>query len=147
MRFIGVTGHGTRIAGMHLRSLERFDFDSVLLPYNHSMLRNAAYRADVRAAASSVCVERDVAVQTIKSVARRRWPRRRPGRTTRWYEPLTEPATPSTAPCASCSATPTLFLNSSSDARLLPPVLDAAERGLDAPDRRRDGRRRRPRSR
>src|SRR5207253_6526921 len=32
-RFIGVTGHGTRIAGMHLRSLQRFDFDSVLLPY------------------------------------------------------------------------------------------------------------------
>ena len=29
-RFIGVTGHGLRIAGMHLRSLERFDFDSVL---------------------------------------------------------------------------------------------------------------------
>src|SRR5438045_2857415 len=33
-RFIGVTGHGTRIPGMHFRSLERFDFDSVLFPYN-----------------------------------------------------------------------------------------------------------------
>ncbi|HEY4331809.1 MAG TPA: aldo/keto reductase, partial [Ilumatobacteraceae bacterium] len=34
VRFIGVTGHGTRIADMHLRSLAEFEFDSVLLPYN-----------------------------------------------------------------------------------------------------------------
>ncbi len=27
VRFIGVTGHGTRVASMHLRSLERFPFD------------------------------------------------------------------------------------------------------------------------
>ena len=40
VRFIGVTGHGLRIAGMHLRSLERFEFDSVLLPYNRSLLRS-----------------------------------------------------------------------------------------------------------
>ena len=37
-RFIGVTGHGLRIASMHLRSLERFDFDSVLLPYNFVLM-------------------------------------------------------------------------------------------------------------
>ena len=45
VRFIGVTGHGMRIADMHLRSLERFDFDSVLLPYNFTMMQNEAYRA------------------------------------------------------------------------------------------------------
>ena len=48
-RFVGVTGHGLRIAGMHLRSLERFDFDSVLLPYNYTLLADAGYRADVEA--------------------------------------------------------------------------------------------------
>ena len=32
VRFIGVTGHGVTVAAMHRRSLERFDFDSVLLP-------------------------------------------------------------------------------------------------------------------
>src|ERR1700685_909964 len=37
VRFIGVTGHGLRTAGMHLRSLEQFDFDSVLFPYNFSL--------------------------------------------------------------------------------------------------------------
>ena len=39
-RFIGVTGHDVAIARMHQRSLERFDFDSVLLPYNFLMMRN-----------------------------------------------------------------------------------------------------------
>jgi len=36
-RFIGVTGHGWTIAAMHRRSLARFDFDAVLLPYNFFM--------------------------------------------------------------------------------------------------------------
>ena len=36
-RFIGVTGHGWTIASMHLKSLERFDFDSVLMPWNFVM--------------------------------------------------------------------------------------------------------------
>ena len=36
VRYIGVTGHGSQIAETHLRSLERFDFDSVLLPYSLS---------------------------------------------------------------------------------------------------------------
>ncbi len=39
-RFIGVTGHGVIIPSMHKRSLERFDFDSVLLPYNYVMMQN-----------------------------------------------------------------------------------------------------------
>ena len=57
MRFIGVTGHGTRIARMHLRSLERFDFDSVLLPYSYVALQDDAYRADVEELLA-VCAER-----------------------------------------------------------------------------------------
>jgi aryl-alcohol dehydrogenase-like predicted oxidoreductase len=32
VRFLGVTGHGSKVPGMHVQSLERFDFDSVLLP-------------------------------------------------------------------------------------------------------------------
>ena len=72
VRFIGVTGHGTRIAGAHTRSLDRFDFDSVLLPYNFSLLQDGAYRGDVEHLLE-ICAERRVAVQTIKAVARRRW--------------------------------------------------------------------------
>src|SRR5205814_5043724 len=35
VRFIGVTGHGLTVARMHRRSLDRFAFDSVLLPYSY----------------------------------------------------------------------------------------------------------------
>jgi predicted aldo/keto reductase-like oxidoreductase len=63
-RFIGVTGHGVTVAAMHLRSLERFPFDSVLLPYNYAMMQNAHYAADFEALAN-VCGERGVAMQTI----------------------------------------------------------------------------------
>src|ERR671919_92171 len=43
-RFIGVTGHGWTIAAMHRRSLARFDFDSVLLPYNFFIANHPRHR-------------------------------------------------------------------------------------------------------
>jgi aryl-alcohol dehydrogenase-like predicted oxidoreductase len=125
VRWIGVTGHGTRVAAMHLRSLERFDFDSVLLPMNPSLLRDAAYAADfVRLL--TLCAERRVAVQTIKSVARRRWPDgARPSHDT-WYEPLTDPAEIEAA-VHWALARPGVFVNSAGDLRLLGPMLRAAQ--------------------
>jgi aryl-alcohol dehydrogenase-like predicted oxidoreductase len=122
-RFIGVTGHGTRIPGMHLRSLERYDFDSVLLPYNFTMLANPAYRDDVERLLA-VCAERDVATQTIKSVARRRWADSTGGHQS-WYEPLydTEPIRHAVSWVL---GRPQLFLNSSSDTTVLRSILDAA---------------------
>jgi aryl-alcohol dehydrogenase-like predicted oxidoreductase len=125
-RFIGVTGHGQRIAGMHLRSLERFDFSSVLLPYNYAMMSRDQYRADVEALLA-VCEERGVAVQTIKSVARRRWPEGAgPGFS--WYEPLPDGDALARAVRYVLSR-PGLFLNTSSDTRLLRPTLEAAGAG------------------
>ena len=85
-RFIGVTGHGLRIARMHLRSLGEFDYDTVLLPYNFTLRRDASYRADVEELLD-LCVARDVAVQTIKSVARRRWTDDSEPHFS-WYEPV-----------------------------------------------------------
>ena len=45
----------------HLRSLEQYPFDSVLLPYNFPMSRNAEYMADFEEL-MTVCAERNVAV-------------------------------------------------------------------------------------
>jgi aryl-alcohol dehydrogenase-like predicted oxidoreductase len=121
---LGVTGHGTRIAGMHLRSLERHPFASVLLPFSYVALQDPAYRADVDALLE-VCAERQVAVQTIKAVARRRWPEDHDGPRYSWYEPLTD----GDAIARSVRwvlGHDGLFLNTSSDARLLPAILDAA---------------------
>jgi aryl-alcohol dehydrogenase-like predicted oxidoreductase len=131
VRFIGVTGHGTRIARMHLRSLERFPFDSVLLPYSFAALTDDAYRADVDELLA-VCAERRVAVQAIKSVARRRWQPDHAGPRFSWYEPLSDPA-PVDRAVRWVLAVPQLFLNSSSDARLLPVILDAAARAAETP--------------
>jgi aryl-alcohol dehydrogenase-like predicted oxidoreductase len=131
VRFIGVTGHGTRVAAMHRRSLERFPFDSVLLPYNFTMLRDPEYAADV-AALLELCRARHVAVQTIKSVARRRW---RPDDTERrfsWYEPLREPDAIRRA-VHLVLAQPGLFLNTSSDATLLREILEAGAQTPAAP--------------
>jgi aryl-alcohol dehydrogenase-like predicted oxidoreductase len=121
--FVGVTGHGLRIAAMHQRSLERFDFDSVLLPFNFSLLCHDRYRADVEALLER-CAQRDVAVQTIKSVARRRWSGEAPGRSS-WYEPLRDEGAVGRA-VRYVLGRPQLFLNSSSDPALLRPILEAA---------------------
>jgi aryl-alcohol dehydrogenase-like predicted oxidoreductase len=122
---VGVTGHGTRIARMHRRSLERFPFASVLLPYSYVALQDPAYRADVEALLE-VCAERDVAVQTIKAVGRRRWPDDHAGRRYSWYEPLSDPGAIARA-VRWVLAHDQLFLNTSSDVRLLPAILAAAQ--------------------
>lgn len=130
VRNIGVTGHGVAIAGMHLRSLERFDFASVLLPINFVMMDNPAYRKDVLRLLD-VCAARSVAVQTIKSIARGAWV---DGNTNRfsWYDPLTE-REPITRAVRYVLAHPQMFLNTTSDARLLPMVIEAAEGDISAP--------------
>jgi aryl-alcohol dehydrogenase-like predicted oxidoreductase len=127
---IGVTGHGTRIAGAHLRSLERFDFASVLLPYNHTLMRNPDYRADVERL-REVCAERGVAVQTIKSIAKGRWSTDDVQQFS-WYEPLDDPDAIGRA-VRYVLGNDDLFLNTTSDARLLPSIFAAANEALVLP--------------
>jgi aryl-alcohol dehydrogenase-like predicted oxidoreductase len=131
VRFIGVTGHGLRIAAMHRRSIERFEFDSVLLPWNFPLSKDAEYRAEVEALLGT-CAERSIAVQTIKSVARRRWAPDYDGRRFSWYEPLPEGAALERA-VRFVLADQQLFLNTSSDLRLLRPTLQAAGAGSAPP--------------
>jgi aryl-alcohol dehydrogenase-like predicted oxidoreductase len=130
VRFIGVTGHGTRVAARHRASLERFDFDAVLLPYNFLQMSDPQYASDFEAL-YQLCSERKVAVQTIKGIARRRWPEGTAPRTTTWYEPLEEQADIDLAVHWVLSR-PMIFLNTASDVALLERVLRAAERFGDA---------------
>jgi aryl-alcohol dehydrogenase-like predicted oxidoreductase len=124
-RFIGVTGHGWTIAAMHRRSLARFDFDAVLLPYNYLMARDERYRQGFEEVLA-ICRERDVAVQVIKSVARGPWATADRSRTT-WYQPLEDQADIDRAVHWALGL-PDVFLNTPGDLALLPRVLDAATR-------------------
>ena len=125
VRFIGVTGHGLTVPRMHLRSLERFSFDSVLLPYSDVQMRDERYATDFGALAS-VCAERGVAVQTIKSISRAPWDGRTQTAST-WYEPLREQADIDLA-VHWVLGRPGIFLNTVGDVTLISKVLDAASR-------------------
>ena len=125
VRFLGVTGHGVTVAAMHRRSLARYDFDAVLLPYNFVMLQNQQYAADFEAL-MAICGERQVAVQTIKSVCRRGWGDQSHTHAT-WYQPFEDQAEIDLAVHWVLSR-PGIFLNTAGDIHVLPKVLDAASR-------------------
>jgi aryl-alcohol dehydrogenase-like predicted oxidoreductase len=125
IRFLGVTGHGWTVAAMHKKSLERYDFDAVLLPYNYVMMQHEQYAADFEALAR-MCQERNVALQTIKSIARRPWGEKERSRAC-WYEPFEDQEDIDRAVHWVLSR-PGVFLNTVGDIHLLPKVLDAATR-------------------
>jgi aryl-alcohol dehydrogenase-like predicted oxidoreductase len=125
VRFIGVTGHGLSVPEMHRRSLERFAFDSVLAPYNFVQMQDPRY-AETFEALAAVCAARNVALQTIKSLARRRWDGRRHTAAT-WYEPLRDQADIDLA-VSWVLGRPDAFLLTTGDVEILPRLLDAAER-------------------
>jgi aryl-alcohol dehydrogenase-like predicted oxidoreductase len=126
VRAIGVTGHGTQIAANHRRSLRRFDFDSVLLPYNFLTYADNAYYRENFDALEETCHERGTAVQTIKSLAYRPWMGRERTAST-WYEPLADQPSIDLA-VHWAMARPDIFVITTGDVHLLPKVLDAAER-------------------
>ena len=130
VRYIGVTGHGLAIPAMHLRSLARFDFDSVLMPCNYALMQDQQYRTDFDAVVK-VCRERNVAVQTIKAIARGQWGGKEKTRTP-WYEPLEDQGSIERA-VHYVFGREGLFLNTVGDTVLLAKVLAAADRFRAAP--------------
>jgi aryl-alcohol dehydrogenase-like predicted oxidoreductase len=130
VRFIGVTGHGLSIPKMHQRSLGRFAFDSVLCPYNWVQMQDPRY-ADTFDELATMCEERNVALQTIKSLAYKPWEGREHTAST-WYEPLTDQADVDLA-VSWVLANPQVFLLTTGDVDVLPKLLDAAERAGERP--------------
>ncbi len=125
VKYIGVTGHGLKIAAFHSRSLEAFDFDSILLPWNIQLKQNSQYATDFDRVVG-LARARGIAVQTIKSLARGPWATTPKNRST-WYQPLEDQADIDRA-VHWILAQKDLFLNTASDINLLPKVLDAASR-------------------
>ena len=124
-KHIGITGHGAQVAATHRRSLTRFDFDSVLCPYNYLTMQSAYYAENFNAL-QATCRERNIALQTIKSIAYRpRMGRERYSST--WYQPLQDPKDIELA-VRWALGRDGIFVISVGDIHLLPHVLNAAER-------------------
>jgi aryl-alcohol dehydrogenase-like predicted oxidoreductase len=131
VRFIGVTGHGLTVPTMHRRSLERFPFDSILLPYNHRQMQDEHYAREFETV-TALAAERGVAVQTIKAIALAPWDGREQTVGT-WYEPLRDPDEIELA-VHWVLGREGVFLNTVGSIELLPHVLAAAERFETRPD-------------
>ena len=126
VRFLGVTGHGSKVPKVHLQSLERFDFDSVLLPYNYIDMQNPKYEPFFNQL-YQLCKEKNVAFQTIKSVAARPWEGQPKNYNTYFYEPLVDQSAIDLAIHWSY-ALENNFLITAGDMKILPKILDAAQR-------------------
>ena len=131
VRFIGVTGHGLTAPAMHLKALERFNFDSVLLPFSFLMAQNEQYLADFLNLLA-ICQARNVAVQTIKSIVHKPWEDQAEQNRNTWYRPLENQADIDLAVHWVLGHSG-LFLNSVGDVDVLPKVIDAADRFVTQP--------------
>lgn len=129
-RFIGVTGHGLMAAPMHIRSLQRYSFDSVLLPWNYVLSKEQRYSKDF-AELLEICIDRGIAFQTIKSLTKGPWAQKPRARRT-WYEPLEEQKWVDNA-VHWILGQGYIFLNTAGDIHVLPKVLDAASRFEEKP--------------
>jgi aryl-alcohol dehydrogenase-like predicted oxidoreductase len=131
VRYIGVTGHGWNVAVMHRRSLERFNFDSILLPWNWFAAQHRTYAPDFEQTLK-LAAERKLAVQTIKGVARGPWAAGVKRDRATWYQPLE--AMDDIRPAVHwVLSRPEVFLLSAGDVELLPSILKAAAEPLVKP--------------
>jgi predicted aldo/keto reductase-like oxidoreductase len=131
VRFLGVTGHGTKVPAMHKQSLERFGFDSILLPYNYLLMKNPRYAADFTELVK-ICERHNVSIQTMKAIAHQPIRGQSPNFNTYFYEPLeTKQAIGKTVHWS--LGFKKSFLISVGDMQLLPKFLDAATRFLKRP--------------
>jgi len=123
--FIGITSHTLHAPAIHMKSLQRFNFDSILLPCNYMLMQNPRYAADFNAVVA-LAQSKNTAVQLIKTAQRRPWGDR-PQFAACWYEPFSDQRSMDLAIHWALSH-PGVFINTAGDIHILPLVLDAASR-------------------
>ena len=124
---LGITGHGHEAPSVHREALRRFDFDAVLSPWNYLLATREAYAADFRALLAD-CTAKDVALRTIKTVARQNWvPDQDPSYAT-WYEPWDDPEHIDACVAFVLAEPGVCGFPSAGDVRLLAATVDAVER-------------------
>jgi predicted aldo/keto reductase-like oxidoreductase len=124
-RYIGITSHGLQAPAVELEALRRFDFDSLLFTLNFQLWADEEYRRDAMALLK-IAAERDVGTMVIKTWARGPWGERE-RRYHTWYEPFDDAEMIEKVLRFNLSQ-PVTGAISAGDARLLPMILEAAER-------------------
>jgi aryl-alcohol dehydrogenase-like predicted oxidoreductase len=123
--YVGITSHGLQAPAVQIEALRRFDFDSLLFTLNFQMWADEAYRRDL-VTLLDMAAERDVGTMAIKTWARGPWGAS-PQRYHTWYEPFEDAAMIEQALRFTLSQ-PVTGAISAGDARLLPHILEAADR-------------------
>jgi predicted aldo/keto reductase-like oxidoreductase len=125
-RWLGITGHGMDTPAVHAAALEQFDFDTVMFPIHPRLYADPTYRKNTEKLLQT-CIERDVGVQIIKSITRGAWGNQ-PQNYNTWYQPYDEQAKIDQGVRFALSQPGVAAIPSAADVRLLPMVIDAAER-------------------
>jgi aryl-alcohol dehydrogenase-like predicted oxidoreductase len=125
-KYLGITGHGIQAPAVFAAALERFDFDTVMFPIHPRLYADPAYRRDAERLLE-MCRQRDVGVQIIKSITRGPWANGQHDYHT-WYQPYDVQARIDDGVRFALSQPGVAAIPSAGDIRLLPMVLDAAER-------------------
>ncbi|MEM2930957.1 MAG: aldo/keto reductase [Thermoproteota archaeon] len=123
IRYIGITAHSDmRIV---VKALEKFDFDTVLIPVNVGSMIAPAPENDFKPVLK-IARDRDIGVIAIKAIAMRRWVGERKYQT--WYEPLEEQEDIDKAVWFTLSQDPVATYSMACDIRLWPRIMSAGER-------------------
>jgi len=122
-KYLGVTGHGLTVPGMHIKSLNKYNFDSILLPYSYIMMQNPNYAQDFNDL-SELCREKNIAMQTIKSISKGPLDNMTAKHAV-WYDPLDNKESIENA-VHWVLGNSQVFLNTVGDIHLLKIVLEAA---------------------
>jgi aryl-alcohol dehydrogenase-like predicted oxidoreductase len=124
---IGITGHGMQAPAVHLEALRRFDFDTIITPYNYRLAQDEAYRRDFDALAEET-TGRDVGLMVIKGIARNLWRAGEESHHTTWYDPFDEPAPIDAAVAFVLARDDVTGICTAGDVSLLPMLIEAERR-------------------
>jgi aryl-alcohol dehydrogenase-like predicted oxidoreductase len=124
--YLGITSHGLQAPAVQMEALRRFDFDTLLLPLNFKLMARDDYRRDMQALLR-MANERDVGVMAIKAWAKEPWEEGEKHLYHTWYKPFDDPEMIEQGLSFALSHPITAAI-SAGDARLLPTILQAAER-------------------
>jgi aryl-alcohol dehydrogenase-like predicted oxidoreductase len=125
-QYLGITGHGIHTPAVFAAALERFDFDSVMFPIHPRLYADPQYRRDSEALLQ-MAADHDVGVMVIKAVTRAAWGTQTKNYNT-WYQPYDTAAEIENGVRFALSQPGVTGIPSAGDTRLLPMILDAAER-------------------